>query len=55
MFAALATPAADKRMIAVPEAGSHVMGSPIQSKDIITPQKETALFLKEVMKLPVAQ
>ncbi|MBS1628280.1 MAG: alpha/beta hydrolase [Bacteroidetes bacterium] len=53
MFNELATPANEKRLIAVPNAENHVLCSPIQSKDIITPQKEIAAFLKEVIKLPV--
>ncbi|MBS1578171.1 MAG: alpha/beta fold hydrolase [Bacteroidetes bacterium] len=52
MFNELATPANEKRLIAVPNAENHVLGSPIQSKDIITPQKEITAFLKEVINLP---
>lgn len=51
MFEEVSTPAASKRMIPIPNAGSHVLGSPIQSKDIVTVEKETARFLKEVMKV----
>ena len=51
MFAAVATPANLKRMVAVPEAGNHVLASPIQSNDIVTVEKETALFLEQIMKL----
>lgn len=51
MFAELATPAAQKKMVAVPEAGSHVLGSPIQSKDILTVEKEAGLFMSTVLKL----
>lgn len=51
MFEEVSTPSSLKRMIAIPNAGSHVMGSPIQSKDIITVEKEAATFLKEVMKV----
>ncbi len=51
MMNSLATPAALKRMIAVPNAGSHVIASPIQSKDIVTVEKETAAFLREVLGL----
>ncbi|MDE3236467.1 MAG: alpha/beta hydrolase [Bacteroidota bacterium] len=52
MFSELGTPASEKRMIAVPNAGNHVLGCPIVSKDIVTPQKEITAFLKEVMHLP---
>ena len=52
MFNELATHANEKKLIAVPNAENHVLGSPIQSKDIITPQKEITAFLKEVINLP---
>jgi len=51
MFEEVSTPAGLKRMIPIPNAGSHVLGSPIQSKDIITVEKEAATFLREVMKV----
>ncbi|MBS1640021.1 MAG: alpha/beta fold hydrolase [Bacteroidetes bacterium] len=52
MFNELATHANEKKLIAVPNAENHVLSSPIQSKDIITPQKEITAFLKEVINLP---
>jgi pimeloyl-ACP methyl ester carboxylesterase len=51
MFEALATPANLKRMVPIPEAGNHVMASPIQSNDIVSVEKETALFLEQIMQL----
>jgi pimeloyl-ACP methyl ester carboxylesterase len=51
MFAAVATPANLKRMVPIPEAGNHVLASPIQSNDIVTVEKETALFLEQIMQL----
>ncbi len=51
MFEEVSTPAGLKRMIPIPNAGSHVLGSPIQSKDIVTVEKEAAAFLREVMKV----
>jgi len=42
-----------KKSVAIPEAGNHVLASPIQSKDIQTVEKETRLFLQEVIKLPL--
>ncbi|HCL04450.1 MAG TPA: alpha/beta hydrolase [Chitinophagaceae bacterium] len=51
MFETISTPAGLKRMVAIPNAGSHVLGSPIQSKDIVTVEKEAAAFLKEVIKV----
>ena len=51
MFEQVSTSATLKRMIAIPNAGNHVLGSPIQSKDIVTVEKEATAFLKEVMKV----
>lgn len=51
MFAQVATPANKKRMVAVPNAGAHVLASPIVSKDIKTVEDQTALFLQDVFKL----
>jgi esterase/lipase len=51
MFDAVATPAKLKRMVPIPEAGNHVLASPIQSNDIISVEKETALFLEQIMQL----
>ncbi|MDB5210896.1 MAG: alpha/beta hydrolase [Sediminibacterium sp.] len=51
MMAALGTAAEQERMVAIPEAGSHVLASPIQSKDIISVEKETADFLEKVLRL----
>ncbi len=52
MFNKLGTDSTNKRMIAVPNAGNHVLASPIQSNDIITPERETIQFLKTVLHLP---
>ncbi len=49
MFEEISTPVGLKKMIAIPNAGSHVLGSPIQSKDIVTVEKEAAAFLKEAI------
>lgn len=51
MMAALGTPAEQERMVAIPNAGSHVIASPIQSKDIVSVEKETADFLSTVLHL----
>ncbi len=51
MMQQLGTPAALKKMVPIPEAGSHVLASPIQSKDIISVEKETIAFLKETMQI----
>ena len=51
MFEAVGTPANLKRMIPIPEAGNHVLASPIQSNDIVSVEKETALFLEQIVQL----
>ena len=51
MFEAVGTPATLKRMIPIPGAGNHVLASPIQSNDIVSVEKETTLFLEQIMKL----
>lgn len=51
MYLQINTAAEKKKMIHVPNAENHVMASPIQSKDIITVQKETAHFLESVLRL----
>ena len=48
MFALVKTATNNKKMIAVPNAGNHVIASPIQSKDINTVQIETSQFIKNV-------
>jgi esterase/lipase len=56
MFAQLATPANQKRMIAVPNAGDHVIGSYIKSKDIKKVEEECYRFATEILHLtPVYQ
>ncbi len=52
MFAEVGTEEKNKKMIPVPNTSNHVIASPIQSKDIISVEKETADFLKTVMQLP---
>jgi|688.fasta_scaffold102121_1 esterase/lipase len=51
MFDAVATPPNLKRMVPIPEAGNHVLASPIQSNDIVSVEKETALFLEQIIQL----
>lgn len=52
MFTEVGTSKKNKKMVPVPNTGNHVIASPIQSKDIISVEKETADFLKTVMQLP---
>ena len=51
MMAQLATAATQKKMTAIPEAGNHVLASPIQSKDIMRVERETADFLQTTVHL----
>lgn len=49
MFEQLGTPAAQKRSIAVPNAGDHVIGSYIRSKDIPGVEKHIEQFMTQVL------
>jgi esterase/lipase len=51
MFNQLATPADQKRLIAVPNAGDHVIGSYVKSKDVKTVEDECEKFGSEILKL----
>ena len=53
MMKELGTAANEKKEVAIPNAENHVLASPIQSKDIQSVEKETRIFLQEVMKLPI--
>jgi pimeloyl-ACP methyl ester carboxylesterase len=53
MFEQLATPEPARRAIAVPNAGDHVIGSYIKSKDVTSVLQHSKAFLQEVMQLPV--
>jgi esterase/lipase len=47
MFDQLGTPAAAKQKRAFPDAGNHVLASPVLSKDVATVEAETMRFLQE--------
>ncbi len=51
MFDEVSTIEKNKKMIPLPNTGNHVIASPIQSKDIISVEKETAEFLKNILQL----
>ncbi len=51
MFLQLGTPDSLKVAVAVPEAGDHVIGSHIKSKDIATVEKECELFARQILHL----
>ena len=46
MLSEIATPDSLKKGIAIPNAESHVLGSPIVSKDIVSVEKETKEFIR---------
>lgn len=49
MFDELSTPAAEKRAVAMPNTGNHVMGSWIKSKDVAGVEKEIGRFMEEIL------
>ena len=51
MFTLISTPENLKRSVAIPEAGNHVIASPIKSKDINTVEIETEKFAVEILKM----
>ncbi len=53
MFNAVATPDSLKIKMPIPNAGNHVLASPIVSKDIETSKKEIAKFLTQTMHLSI--
>ena len=55
MFEQLATAPNLKRAIPLPNTGNHVIASPIKSADIQSVEKETSLFLQQVLKMPLKQ
>ncbi|NCT94683.1 MAG: alpha/beta fold hydrolase [Chitinophagaceae bacterium] len=51
MFAGLSTSDSLKKMVPIPNAGNHVLGSPIQSKDIVSVENAISQYLQQVMHL----
>ena len=51
MFSQLGTPSNLKRSVAIPNAGDHVIGSYIRSKDVESVERECKRFLKEIVQL----
>jgi esterase/lipase len=49
MMQQIATPANLKMEMAIPNAGNHVIASPIVSNDIVSVEKATAKFMKEMI------
>jgi pimeloyl-ACP methyl ester carboxylesterase len=52
MFDQIATPADKKRSVAIPNAGTHVIGSYIRSHDVAGVQREIEIFLIKVAGIP---
>jgi pimeloyl-ACP methyl ester carboxylesterase len=55
MFNEVSTPITLKRKIAIPNAGNHVLGSPIKSGDVPSVISNTTGFMKEIMKMQEVQ
>jgi alpha-beta hydrolase superfamily lysophospholipase len=55
MFNQLGTPENLKRQVAIPNAGDHVLGSYVKSKDVETVRQECEKFAEEVLKLKEVQ
>ncbi len=51
MFAQISTADSLKRQVAIPNAGNHVLGSPIKSKDIKAVEEECEKFAMQVLHL----
>lgn len=51
MMAQLGTPESNKRAVAIPEAGAHVLGSPLASHDVEGVYEEMQKFAVEVLKM----
>jgi esterase/lipase len=51
MFNQLGTAAEEKRMVPIPEAGNHVIGSYVKSKDIVSVEKACDSFAVDILKL----
>ena len=51
MFTQISTADSLKRQVAIPNAGHHVLGSPIKSKDIKTVEEECVKFAMDVLRL----
>jgi pimeloyl-ACP methyl ester carboxylesterase len=52
MFEEISTPADKKRSVAIPNAGTHVIGSYIRSHDVAGVQREIEIFLIKVAGIP---
>lgn len=55
MFSQLATPSSQKRSVAMPNTGNHVIASHIKSKDVAGVENEIEKFMTEVLRMQKAQ
>jgi hypothetical protein len=55
MFDGLATPDDNKRKVAFPEAGDHVIGSPLTSGSVDKVRAATVAFFEQVLGLQAAE
>jgi esterase/lipase len=55
MFNQLSTPGNLKKQVAIPEAGNHVIGSYIKSKDLPAVKTEVERFAREILKMERVQ
>jgi esterase/lipase len=53
MHQQLGTEDSKKRLVAIPNAGDHVLASPIKSKDIASTEAETKKFITDVLSIPI--
>lgn len=53
MFAQLKTPDSLKQSLALPNAGDHVLGSPIKSNDVAGAENAITLFMNKILHLPL--
>jgi hypothetical protein len=51
MFDQLSTPDNQKRQVAIPNAGDHVIGSYLKSKDVQKVQEECDRFAVEILRM----
>ena len=54
MFSQISTPDSLKKAVAMPEAGAHVLASPLKSKDVEGVKRELFSFTTNILKIPLA-
>jgi esterase/lipase len=51
MFEKVSTPASKKQQFAIPNAGKHVLGSYIESKDLVTVEEKITAFIENILQI----